>query len=129
SLRQLIALDGSARQARVMLLPAVGYDVVPSDCLAARLVHEQPSTRELVFAFTGLNTISRGSAASVVEQFDELVMVRRQGQLTRVPPGSLEQCFDFGAGPVGATAITWGDVVTAYHSTGVPDITVYYEQT
>jgi short subunit dehydrogenase-like uncharacterized protein len=33
--------------------------------------------------------------------------------------------IDFGTGPVKAITIPWGDVSTAYHSTGIPTIEVY----
>src|SRR5213078_3295980 len=33
--------------------------------------------------------------------------------------------IDFGRGPVRAITIPWGDVSTAYHSTGIPDVEVY----
>src|SRR5262249_18382808 len=33
--------------------------------------------------------------------------------------------IDFGTGPVPAMTIPWGDVSTAYHSTGIPNIEVY----
>ena len=52
-------------------------------------------------------------------------MVRRNGVLTRVPPAAASRQIDFGRGPRPAVQIPWGDVSTAYHSTGIPDIEVY----
>lgn len=129
SLQRLTELDGPAARAGVMLMPAVGFDVVPTDCMAAWVTQQLPAASELDIALSGLDAISRGSANSVFEQYADLVTVRRNGRLTRVAPGSLERSFDFGSGPVPTTAITWGDVVSAFYSTGVPNITVYYEST
>jgi short subunit dehydrogenase-like uncharacterized protein len=46
-----------------------------------------------------------------------------------VPPTSLERRFDYGQGPSASLAVSWADVVSAYYSTGVPDIEVYFEAT
>jgi short subunit dehydrogenase-like uncharacterized protein len=54
------------------------------------------------------------------------VRVRRGGAIeTTWPPP--RRAFDFGAGLRPGIAVGWGDVATAYYSTGVPDITVYFE--
>jgi short subunit dehydrogenase-like uncharacterized protein len=132
---EIPALQSLAERSRdavgrgVMIMPATGFDVVPTDCMAAWVARCLPSANSLSIGFTGLDSISRGSAASTLEQYEDLVTVRRAGRLVRITPGELERDFDFGSGPVRTTAITWGDVVTAYHSTGIPDITVYYEAT
>lgn len=52
-------------------------------------------------------------------------MVRRRGVLTPVPAAYRTRTIDFGGGPRKAVTIPWGDVSTAYHSTGIPDIEVY----
>ncbi len=125
----LAALDAASRRKGVMLMPGVGFDVVPSDCLAAWVSRRLPRARTLSIGLTGLNAISRGSAQSVFVQYGDLVMVRRRGQLVRVAPGTQTRMFDFGSGPRRATAVTWADISSAYRTTGIPDITVYYEAT
>src|ERR1700731_2679741 len=42
-----------------------------------------------------------------------------------MPAAWKTRVIDFGAGPVKAVTIPWGDVSTAYHSTGIPNIEVY----
>ena len=37
--------------------------------------------------------------------------------------------IDFGTGPVKAITIPWGDISTAFHSTGIPNIEVYLAAT
>src|SRR5258708_36377683 len=48
---QIFALDAEAKRAGVTLLPGVGFDVVPTDCLAAMLAERLPDAVDLVVAF------------------------------------------------------------------------------
>jgi short subunit dehydrogenase-like uncharacterized protein len=117
--------DAEAQAAGVMLLPGVGFDVVPSDCLAAHLKRRLPAATSLELAFRGLGRISRGTATTAVEGLGAGGAVRRDGKIVPAPVGSPSRKVDFGRGPVDVAAIPWGDVSTAYHSTGIPNITVY----
>src|SRR5205085_2526180 len=69
--------------------------------------------------------MSRGTATTVVENLPHGGLVRRGGVLRRVPPAARARVIDFGRGPEPAITIPWGDVATAWHSTGIPDIEVY----
>jgi short subunit dehydrogenase-like uncharacterized protein len=108
-----------------MLLPGVGFDVVPSDCLAAHLKKCLPSAKDLALAIHGLSRISHGTATTMLENIGRGGAVRRDGRLTRVPAAWKSREIDFGQGPVTATTIPWGDVATAFYSTGIPNIEVY----
>jgi short subunit dehydrogenase-like uncharacterized protein len=121
----LAALDEAARRAGVMLLPGVGFDVVPSDCLAAHLKRRLPTATHLTLAFRPSGGVSRGTATTLVENAHRGGLVRRQGVLTRVPLGGAARRVDFGRGERVAVRIPWGDVATAWHSTGIPNIEVY----
>lgn len=123
---RLAARGADAEAAGVMLLPGVGFDVVPSDCLAAHLKQRLPTatTLELAFAAAG-GSISRGTARTMIENLDGGGAVRRAGRITPVPTATLTREVDFGRGPTLAVAIPWGDVATAWYSTGIPNITVY----
>lgn len=114
-----------AAEAGVMLLPGVGFDVVPSDCLAKRLAERLPEAQELVLAFRGDSGPSHGTALTMIEHIHQGGLVRRDGDLRRVPIAWKTRQVDFGDGPTTAVSIPWGDVVTAWYSTGIPDITVY----
>ncbi|HMQ33478.1 MAG TPA: saccharopine dehydrogenase NADP-binding domain-containing protein [Chloroflexaceae bacterium] len=117
--------DAEARAVGVMLLPGAGFDVVPSDCLAAHLKRRLPSATRLELAFRGLGGLSRGTALTALEGLGRPGAVRRGGVIVPAPVGRPARQVDFGRGPVSVAAIPWGDVSTAYHSTGIPDITVY----
>lgn len=121
----LATRDGSAAEAGVTLLPGVGFDVVPTDCLAAHLADRVPDATHLELAFDGLDSLSPGTAKSAVEHLDQGVLVREDGDLRRVPMGSRNRSVDFGDGERTATAIPWGDVATAYRTTGIPNLAVY----
>lgn len=117
--------DANAREASVMLLPGVGFDVVPSDCLAAHLKRRLPTATSLELAFRAIGGVSRGTTATTVEGLGLGGAVRRDGKIVSAPMGSPSRTVDFGRGPVEVAAIPWGDVSTAYHSTSIPNITVY----
>jgi short subunit dehydrogenase-like uncharacterized protein len=121
----LAARDAEAKSAGVMLLPGTGFDVVPSDCLAAHLKRRLPSATHLRLGIQGLGRISHGTATTMVENINRGGVIRRDGRLTPVPAAWKTRLIDFGRGPVPATTIPWGDVSTAYHSTGIPNIEVY----
>jgi short subunit dehydrogenase-like uncharacterized protein len=122
----LAALDAQARGAGVMLLPGAGFDVVPSDCVAARLARRLPDAARLVLAIRGSGPLSHGTAATAVEHQDRGGLVRRAGRLTRVPAGWRTRSVDFGDGRLRtAVSIPWGDLATAWRSTGIENIEVY----
>lgn len=121
----LAARDREAQAAGVMLMPGVGFDVAPSDCLAAHLKRRLPSATHLALGFLAISRVSRGTATTMVENIHRGGLVRRDGVLTPVPAAWKTRVIDFGAGPVKAATIPWGDVATAYHSTGIPNIEVY----
>ena len=125
----LAGLHSSALERGCMILPSVGFDVVASDCMAAWVAQRLPDARSLWLGITGLNAISRGSAETVLDQDRRGVAVRRDGVIDFVTPGSLVRQFDFGQGLRRATAVGWVDVACAYYTTGIPNITVYYEET
>lgn len=122
----LAAQDAEAKAAGIMLLPGAGFDVVPSDCLAAHLKARLPSAIRLALGIDFLGSqLSRGTATTIVENQARGGLVRRGGALVPVPAAWKSRRIDFGQGPVLATTIPWGDVSTAFYSTGIPDIEVY----
>ncbi|HKR02384.1 MAG TPA: saccharopine dehydrogenase NADP-binding domain-containing protein [Pyrinomonadaceae bacterium] len=124
-IESLAARDREAREAGVMLLPCVGFDVVPSDCLAAHLKRRLPTAIRLALGIQGMGRVSRGTATTMVENINRGGLVRRDGRLTPVPAAWKTREIDFGRGPIEATTIPWGDVATAFYSTGIPNIEVY----
>jgi short subunit dehydrogenase-like uncharacterized protein len=122
----LAARDAEAKAAGIMLLPGVGFDVVPSDCLAAHVKRRLPDAEDLKMYIGGLGNMSRGTAKTAVEGVAKGTFVRRNGQIEQLE-GSNEDLIDFGWGERPTIAMPWGDVSTAYHSTNIPNIEVHFE--
>lgn len=121
----IAARDAAARRAGVTLLPGSGFDVVPSDCLAAHLHRRLPEADHLALAFASSGGVSRGTLRTSLGQADRTGLVRRQGVLEPIRFGSLRREIDFGSGPRPAVAIPWGDLSTAWRSTGIPNLETY----
>ena len=119
------AQDAAARAAGVLICPGVGFDVVPTDCVALTLARALPGATRLTLGFDSRSGLSRGTAATSVEGLGHGSRVRENGEIRRIPLGSRSRRIDFGAGPKLATAIPWGDVSTAYRTTGIGNIEVY----
>lgn len=122
----LAARDAESRSRGVMLLPGGGFDVVPSDCLAAHLHRRLPTATHLELAFRNLGgAVSHGTAMTMVENLHRGGLVRRDGVLVEVPTAHATRTIEFPTGAQPSMTIPWGDVSTAYHSTGIPNILVY----
>lgn len=114
-----------AREAAIVIMPGTGFDVVPTDCLAAHLARRRPDAVALTLAFEARGGISRGTALTAVGSLGEPGAVREDGRITAVPAAWKTREVDFGEGPRLAVTIPWGDVSTAWHSTRIPNIEVY----
>jgi short subunit dehydrogenase-like uncharacterized protein len=125
----LARLDAAARARGIMLLPSVGFDVVPSDCLAVHLARRLPGAEELTVSIQGLDLLSRGSARTFADHAGIPTFVRRSGELEPVRYRIKTRWTDFGDGYRPTVRTSWGDLVTAYRSTGIPNIEVYFEAT
>lgn len=117
--------DAEAKSAGVMLMPGVGFDVVPSDCLALHLKNRLPSADTLRLAFFGMGRISHGTQKTMTMNMGKGGRVRRNGEIIDVPSAFRERVIDFGDHKKTGVTIPWGDVSTAFHSTGIPNVEVY----
>ncbi|MBV9748761.1 MAG: saccharopine dehydrogenase NADP-binding domain-containing protein [Acetobacteraceae bacterium] len=122
---QAHARDARAREAGVVLCPGVGFDVVPTDCIAAALKAALPDTTHLRLGFDVRSAISPGTAKTAAEGAALGGRVRRDGRIVRVLHGYRTRRIDFGDGERAAVTIAWGDVSTAYYTTGIPNVEVY----
>jgi short subunit dehydrogenase-like uncharacterized protein len=124
---EVLSRGEEARRAGVALLPGVGFDVVPSDCLAARLAAALPDATDLTLAFySERGELSRGTLKTMIESLPHAGAIRRKGRIVPVPVAFDVREIDFGEGLRRSTmTIPWGDVSTAWHSTGIPNIRVY----
>lgn len=118
-------LGGLAKAAGIVLCPGVGFDVIPTDCVAAALKAAMPDATELTLGFDSRSGFSPGTAKTSVEGMAQGNKVRENGEIKTKPMGKLVRKINFGDGEKTAMSIPWGDVSTAYHSTGIPNISVY----
>lgn len=121
----MAALDKRARDAGVMVMPGIGFDVVPTDCLGRHLKDRLPSATHLVLAFYGMGKLSHGTQATMTMNVGRGGAIRKDSKIARVPAAWKTREIDFGETTKTGVTIPWGDVATAYYSTGIPNIEVY----
>lgn len=114
-----------AMAAGIVIMPAVGFDVVPSDCLAAQLAAALPTAIELELAFTARSSISPGTANTMFAGLGYGGRVRKDSRIIRVPTAWKTKQIRFPSRDRQAVTIPWGDVSSAFHTTGIPNIEVY----
>jgi len=117
-------LGDRAKMAGVVLCPGVGFDVIPTDCVAAALKVSLPDATHLSLGFDSRSGLSPGTAKTSIEGMAAGGKVRRNGKILTVPLAWVVRRIDFGDGEKLAMTIPWGDVSTAFHTTGIPDIEV-----
>jgi len=119
------SLDEKAKRARSVLCPGAGFDVVPTDCVAACLREALPDATHLALAFETRSRSSIGTAKTSVESLGLGGRIRKEGKIVRVPFAYRTREIDLGDGARETVCIPWGDVSTAFHTTGIPNIEVY----
>ncbi|MDN7125325.1 saccharopine dehydrogenase NADP-binding domain-containing protein [Pseudidiomarina sp. 1APP75-32.1] len=117
--------DEEAKRAGIVICPGVGFDVIPTDCIAAQLKQQLPDANHLTLGFDSASRMSRGTAKTSVRRLGEGGAVRREGKIETVPLAYKTREIDFGNGEKFAMTIPWGDVSTAYYTTGIPSIEVF----
>ena len=122
---RVMSMDSEAKKKGVTLLPGVGFDVVPTDCLAAMLKRALPDADDLMLAFQGGAGLSAGTSKTIVEGIDKGGAVRLGGRITKVATIYDVREIPFASGKRLAMTIPWGDVATAFYTTGIPNIRVF----
>ncbi|HEX2682380.1 MAG TPA: saccharopine dehydrogenase NADP-binding domain-containing protein [Ferruginibacter sp.] len=118
--------DAAAKQKHIMLMPGVGFDVVPTDCIALQLKNKMPDATNLKLAFASIGGgLSHGTATTMAGKIGEGGAVRENGKIVRKPLGDKGMKIKFGAKEIFVMTIPWGDISTAYTTTGIPNIEVY----
>ncbi len=119
------ARDEAACRAGVALISGVGFDVVPSDCLAVHVAAQVPGAQQLDIGMTYRTQPSRGTARTVLESISNGGLVRRAGRLLPWPLGEGSTRVHFPIGDRALSPIPLADLETAYRSTGIANITTY----
>jgi short subunit dehydrogenase-like uncharacterized protein len=114
-----------AKKAGIVVLPGAGFDVVPTDCMAAMLKRDLPTATQLVLAFEAGGGPSPGTAKTSVEGLGGGGRARIDGVVSKVPLAWKVRSFERDGEQRSAMTIPWGDVYTAFVTTGIPNIEVY----
>jgi short subunit dehydrogenase-like uncharacterized protein len=122
----LAARGRDAENAGIIVMPGAGFDVVPSDCLALHLKNRLPDATHLTLAFAmSGGGLSRGTSRTMIDGLGTGSMIRKDGRLTPIPLGSKTMKVRFCNNTKTTMCIPWGDISTAWRSTGIPNIEVY----
>ncbi|WP_231703231.1 saccharopine dehydrogenase family protein [Halopseudomonas pelagia] len=114
-----------AEAANIVICSGVGFDVIPTDCIAAALKAELPDADRLALGFDSRSGFSPGTAKTSVEGLKYGGKVREKDKIRTVPLAWQSREIDFGNGTKYAVTIPWGDIATAWFSTGIDNIEVF----
>jgi short subunit dehydrogenase-like uncharacterized protein len=120
--------EDEIKRASITVVPGAGFDVVPSDCLAGYVAGKLERPVSVIIALRGLESASQGTLRTAIRQVSKPVLCRRAGAIVALDDRS-PRWIDFGSGDEPCVPVSWGDVATAFHSTGVGNITVYFRRT
>lgn len=125
-LEQAFHYNHSALKAGISITPGVGFDVIPTDCLALRIYQLMPDAINLEIAFQNYKgKISRGTLLTTLELICYPGNIRENGKIIDSEIGEFEKIIDRSLFKFRGISIPWGDISTAFHSTGIPNIKVY----
>lgn len=115
-----------AIEKNIIILSGVGFDVVPTDCMAKFLHDKMPDATHLELAWAGLGgNISHGTMSTMVENLGKSGAIRKNGKIVPTPIGHIGKTIDFGRKQIFCMTIPWGDVSTAHFTTQIPNIMVF----
>ena len=118
--------DAAAKEKNIMVMPGVGFDVVPTDCIALQLKNKMPDATHLKLAFASIGGgLSHGTAITMAGKIGEGGAARVNGKIVKKPLGQKGIWVNFGGKKIFVMTIPWGDVSTAYTTTGITNIETY----
>lgn len=122
----LHSMSEQAKQANIIVMPGVGFDVVPSDSMALYLKEKMPDATHLKLVLMSVGgKLSHGTYITIIENLEKGGARRENGKIINTPSGAKTEVFDFGFTKKMGVEIPWGDVSTAFYTTGIPNISVY----
>lgn len=126
--RDTFAAHERALAAGIVLLPSSGVNSVPTDSVAAHAHNLLPDANWLEVAIDTVHQRSSGSLVSMLEVASLSGQVRRSGLLIDEPIGERLRKIRFPGGSKHAIGLPLADLLTAWETTGIPDITAYVVQ-
>jgi short subunit dehydrogenase-like uncharacterized protein len=118
--------DKNAKDNGIVILPSVGFDIIPTDCLAKRLSEQLHDATHLQLGFMNRKGgISRGTSLTTLEFISGKGKIRKNRQIIDSPIGQYSIKVRANRFSFFGISIPWGDVFTSYFSTGIPNVKVY----
>lgn len=118
--------DAAAKKAGILLMSGAGFDVVPTDCAALYLKGKLPDATHLRLAFASIGGgLSQGTALTMAEGLGQPGAERQDGRIVPVPLGKHTWTLPTGEQSIFTMSIPWGDVSTAWYTTGIPNIITF----
>jgi short subunit dehydrogenase-like uncharacterized protein len=125
--------DQEFKRANIMVMPAVGYDVVPTDCLNVYVAEKIDNPTVLNVVLNGDYTAvegaqaSRGTMKSALEMLGRPLLMRENGKMVETSDPKVIKRQENGQQQT-LVQIPWADMITSYVSTGIPTIEVFQVQ-
>jgi short subunit dehydrogenase-like uncharacterized protein len=124
---KIATYDYLLERAGIVAIPGMGFDVVPTDCLAVYLKNKLPSATHLNLGVMGFGGgFSQGTVNTALMSLGYGSVVRRNNQLLTVPHTDYLREINFeGKRPRLAVSVPLADVSSAWYSTDIPNITTF----
>ena len=117
--------DEEAREKGIAIISGVGFDVVPTDCMAKYVSEKVINPTHLELAIAGEGGVSPGTLKTIFEHLSTGLLIRENGKLKKLTLGNEQRKVSFSDKVRTVTPTVWGDLATAYITTGIPNIIVY----
>jgi short subunit dehydrogenase-like uncharacterized protein len=124
-LEQNFTYDSQAKKNGIVIISGVGFDVVSTDCLAKYVSNKVSNPTSLEIGINSISNLSPGTLKTMFEYNRMGQMVRRNGKLVPLEK-EYKREVKFIDKEIEVRPVTWGDLSTAYRTTGIPNITVYF---
>jgi short subunit dehydrogenase-like uncharacterized protein len=120
------SLAAKAKERGVTFLPGVGFDIIPTDCVAKKLSEQMKDASELKLGFLNIGGgISRGTLLTTLEFLGGNGFIRKNSNVVESKIGAHTINFTKNNFSFYGISIPWGDVYTSYYSTGIPNVEIY----
>jgi short subunit dehydrogenase-like uncharacterized protein len=122
---QNFSYDKEAKDKGIAIISGVGFDVVPTDCLSKYVSDKITTPTSLDLGITAMSNPSPGTLKTMLTHFNLGQLARRNGKLVRLEEPNIRK-IQFSDKERTVRPVTWGDLSTAYRTTGIPNITTYF---
>lgn len=121
------SMNEKAKENGIVILPSVGFDIIPTDCIAKRLSEQMPNATHLKLGFINKRgKISRGTFLTTLEFLGGTGKIRRNRRVVDSKIGEFSVNIKTKNFSFSGISIPWGDVYSSYYSTRIPNVEVYF---